>query len=39
LNMGARSMTVSTVGLVPGIRRLATETLPINLAISLHAPR
>ncbi len=38
LNIGARSMTVSTVGLVPGIRRLATETLPINLAISLHAP-
>jgi len=38
LNMGARSMTVSTVGLIPGIRRLATETLPINLAISLHAP-
>ena len=38
LNVGARSMTVSTVGLVPGIRRLATETLPINLAISLHAP-
>lgn len=38
LNVGARSMTVSTVGLVPGIRRLATATLPINLAISLHAP-
>jgi 23S rRNA (adenine2503-C2)-methyltransferase len=38
LNMGARNLTVSTVGLVPGIRRLATETLPINLAISLHAP-
>ncbi|GIW02914.1 radical SAM protein [Roseiflexus sp.] len=38
LNIGARSMTVSTVGLVPGIRQLATETLPINLAISLHAP-
>jgi 23S rRNA (adenine2503-C2)-methyltransferase len=37
-NMGARSMTVSTVGLVPGIRRLADEALPINLAISLHAP-
>jgi 23S rRNA (adenine2503-C2)-methyltransferase len=37
-NMGARSMTVSTVGLVPGIRRLANEALPINLAISLHAP-
>lgn len=38
LNMGARTMTVSTVGLVPGIRRLAGERLPINLAISLHAP-
>jgi 23S rRNA (adenine2503-C2)-methyltransferase len=37
-NMGARSLTVSTVGLAPGIRRLATEALPINLAISLHAP-
>ncbi|HJZ49491.1 MAG TPA: 23S rRNA (adenine(2503)-C(2))-methyltransferase RlmN [Roseiflexaceae bacterium] len=37
-NMGARSMTVSTVGLVSGIRRLADEPLPINLAISLHAP-
>lgn len=37
-NLGARSMTVSTVGLVPGIRRLAGEPLPINLAISLHAP-
>lgn len=31
-------MTVSTVGLPPGIRRLAGERLPINLAISLHAP-
>ncbi|HET9221258.1 MAG TPA: 23S rRNA (adenine(2503)-C(2))-methyltransferase RlmN [Roseiflexaceae bacterium] len=38
LNMGARSLTVSTVGLVPSIRRLAAEQLPINLAISLHAP-
>lgn len=37
-NMGARSMTVSTVGLVPGILRLADAGLPINLAISLHAP-
>ncbi len=37
-NLGARNMTVSTVGLVPGIRRLAGERLPINLAISLHAP-
>ena len=37
-NLGARGLTVSTVGLVPGIRRLAGEALPINLAISLHAP-
>ena len=35
-NMGARNFTVSTVGLVPGILRLAEESLPINLAISLH---
>ena len=38
LNLGARHMTVSTVGLVPGILRLAEEPLQINLAISLHAP-
>lgn len=37
-NLGARNMTVSTVGLPHGIRRLADERLPINLAISLHAP-
>jgi 23S rRNA (adenine2503-C2)-methyltransferase len=37
-NMGARNLTVSTVGLAPGIHRLAGESLPINLAISLHAP-
>ncbi len=37
-NLGARNITVSTVGLVPGIRRLAGEQLPINLAVSLHAP-
>jgi 23S rRNA (adenine2503-C2)-methyltransferase len=36
-NLGARSFTVSTVGLIPGIRRLAEASLPINLAISLHA--
>ena len=38
MNMGARSLTVSTVGLVPGILRLADAPLPINLAISLHSP-
>jgi 23S rRNA (adenine2503-C2)-methyltransferase len=36
-NLGARSFTVSTVGIVPGIRRLAGEKLPVNLAVSLHA--
>ena len=37
-NLSARSITVSTVGLVPGIRRLAELDLPITLAVSLHAP-
>ena len=37
-NLSARSITVSTVGLVPGIRRLAELALPITLAVSLHAP-
>jgi len=37
-HMSARNFTVSTVGLIPGIRKLAGEKLPINLAISLHAP-
>jgi 23S rRNA (adenine2503-C2)-methyltransferase len=37
-NLGARRFTVSTVGLVPGIRRLASENLQVNLAVSLHAP-
>jgi len=36
-NLGARRITLSTVGLVPGIRRLAQEERPINLAVSLHA--
>ena len=38
LAIGARHITVSTCGLVPGIRRYAHEGLQINLAISLHAP-
>jgi len=36
--LGARHMTISTVGLVPAIRRLSQEALQVNLAISLHAP-
>ncbi len=35
--MSARSITVSTVGVVPGIRRLADEPWPVYLAVSLHA--
>ena len=38
LNIGARHITVSTVGLIPQILQLADEDLQINLAISLHAP-
>ncbi|HEY2430136.1 MAG TPA: 23S rRNA (adenine(2503)-C(2))-methyltransferase RlmN, partial [Acidimicrobiales bacterium] len=37
LGLSARHLTISTVGIVPGIRRLATEDLPVNLAVSLHA--
>ena len=36
-NFGARRMTISTVGLVPQIRRFADEKRQVNLAISLHA--
>ncbi len=38
LNMGYRNMTLSTCGLVGKIEALALEGLPVNLAISLHAP-
>ncbi len=37
MDISARSITVSTVGMVPGIRRLAEEPWPVYLAISLHA--
>jgi 23S rRNA (adenine2503-C2)-methyltransferase len=36
--LGARRITVSTVGLVPGIDRFGQEDLQVNLAVSLHAP-
>ncbi|MBD3688981.1 23S rRNA (adenine(2503)-C(2))-methyltransferase RlmN [Nanchangia anserum] len=36
--MSARSITVSTVGLVPAITKLSREGLPVRLAVSLHAP-
>jgi 23S rRNA (adenine2503-C2)-methyltransferase len=38
LGIGQRHITVSTVGLVPAIDRLAGAGLQVNLAISLHAP-
>lgn len=38
LGIGARHITISTVGIIEGIRRLAHEGLQVNLAISLHAP-
>ena len=37
LGLGARRVTVSTSGVVPGIRELAREGLPVGLAVSLHA--
>jgi len=37
-NLGARHFSISTVGIVEGIEKLAKEKLQINLAISLHAP-
>ncbi len=38
LGLSQRSVTVSTVGLVPAIRRLAEEGLQVTLAVSLHTP-
>jgi 23S rRNA (adenine2503-C2)-methyltransferase len=38
MDMSARQITVSSVGLVPAIRRLADEGVPVTFALSLHAP-
>ncbi len=38
LNMGARRFSISTVGITEGIRKLASDPLEVNLAISFHAP-
>jgi 23S rRNA (adenine2503-C2)-methyltransferase len=38
MGISQRSLTVSTVGLVPAINRLAAEDLSVTLAVSLHAP-
>ena len=37
LNIGARKITISTCGIIPGIQRLAQENLQVELSISLHA--
>ncbi|MDD4791786.1 MAG: 23S rRNA (adenine(2503)-C(2))-methyltransferase RlmN [Firmicutes bacterium] len=37
-SIGYRRITISTCGIVPGIRRLAREGLPVTLSVSLHAP-
>jgi 23S rRNA (adenine2503-C2)-methyltransferase len=38
LNISYRRVTISTCGLLPGITALAREEIPVNLAVSLHAP-
>lgn len=38
LNLSYRNITLSTCGLVPQIQMLADEGMPVNLAVSLHAP-
>jgi 23S rRNA (adenine2503-C2)-methyltransferase len=37
LGLAARHLTISTVGMIPGIVRLSKERLQVNLAVSLHA--
>jgi len=37
LNISVRNITISTCGIVPGIKKLALEKLPLTLALSLHA--
>lgn len=37
IGLSARHITMSTVGLVPGINKMADEDLPVSLAVSLHA--
>ncbi|MCX6743659.1 MAG: 23S rRNA (adenine(2503)-C(2))-methyltransferase RlmN, partial [Candidatus Parcubacteria bacterium] len=38
LNIGARHISISTIGITEGIKILANEKLQVNLAVSLHAP-
>ena len=38
LNIGARKISISTCGIIEGIKKMSEESLQVNLAISLHAP-
>jgi 23S rRNA (adenine2503-C2)-methyltransferase len=38
MNIGARRLTISTCGVVPGIQRLSEEGIQVELSVSLHAP-
>ena len=38
VSIGVRHITISTSGIVPKIRQLMTDNVPVNLAVSLHAP-
>lgn len=38
LKIGARRITISTCGVIPGIERLADEGIQVELSVSLHAP-
>jgi len=38
LNIGLRNISISTCGLIPEIKKLASENLPLTLSVSLHAP-
>lgn len=38
LSIGARHITVSTSGIIPGIKKFGDEFMQVNLAVSLHAP-
>jgi 23S rRNA (adenine2503-C2)-methyltransferase len=37
-NIGVRKISISTAGVIDGIKRLTTEKMQVNLAVSLHAP-
>jgi 23S rRNA (adenine2503-C2)-methyltransferase len=38
LSLGRRHITISTAGIIPGIKKLIADDIPVKLAISLHAP-